>query len=470
MVTPAAKREAVAHLRTAFDMSEWRACRTIDCMRMTVRYRSRRPDDTELRQGLRALAHERRRFGYRRLHVLLRREGFTVNHKRLFRLYREERLMVRRRGGRKRAMGTRAPMLVPQLPNERWSLDFVADQFNDGRRLRILVVVDDCSRECLALVPDTSISGMRVARELDRLLTDRGTPKMIVSDNGTELTSNVILQWADDHKVAWHYIAPGKPVQNAFAESFIGRLRDELLNETLFRSLAHARTALEAWRADYNTNRPHSRLGSQRRLGELRLPDSGRRRGRTDSAALSAPQSSARPHSKLEVKEWAQVKRAIILREVACHCPPRGRLFACLFCSPATAHQVVSAGVRVRSGNAFASRRLQDRENAAAIAHNLTRSLARSEHCAMVNLAYRRFFDRGQGARPFGVFGGHATSGRPCGPTRGVAASTTSAVAFHSIGPRAGAYRQIGSSNCAGKRSRSRRCPSGCGSQPGHRP
>ena len=201
MVTPAAKREAVAHLRTAFDMSERRACRTIGCVRMTVRYRSRRPDDTELRQRLRALAHERRRFGYRRLHVLLRREGFIVNHKRLFRLYREERLMVRRRGGRKRALGTRAPMLVPQLPNERWSLDFVADQFIDGRRMRILVVVDDCTRECLALVPDTSISGIRVARELDRLLADRGKPKMIVSDNGTELTSNAILRWADDHKV-----------------------------------------------------------------------------------------------------------------------------------------------------------------------------------------------------------------------------------------------------------------------------
>jgi putative transposase len=228
---------------------------------MTVRYRSRRPNDDELRRGLRALAHERRRFGYRRLHVLLRREGFTVNHKRLFRLYREERLMVRRRGGRKRALGTRAPILVPQQPNERWSLDFVADQFIDGRRMRILVVVDDCSRECLALIPDTSISGIRVARELDRLLVDRGKPKMIVSDNGTELTSNAILQWADDHKVAWHYIAPGKPMQNAFAESFIGRLRDELLNETLFRSLPQTRVVLEAWRADYNTNRPHSRLG-----------------------------------------------------------------------------------------------------------------------------------------------------------------------------------------------------------------
>jgi putative transposase len=281
MVTPAAKREAVAHLCTAFDMSERRACRTIGCVRMMVRYRSRRPDDAELRQRLRALAHERRRFGYRRLHVLLRREGFEVNHKRLFRLYREEQLMVRRRGGRKRALGTRAPMLLPQWPNERWSLDFAADQFIDGRRMRILVVVDDCTRQCLALVPDTSISGIRVARELDRLLVAYGKPKIIVSDNGTELTSNAILQWADDHAVAWHYIAPGKPVQNAFAESFIGRLRDELLNETLFRSLPHARAALEAWRTDYNHHRPHSRLGwmspviyaAQRRSAALRSTD-----------------------------------------------------------------------------------------------------------------------------------------------------------------------------------------------------
>ena len=136
-----------------------------------------------------------------------------MNHKRLFRLYREERLMVRRRGGRKRALGTRTPMLVPQWPNDRWSLDFVADQFIDGRRLRILVVVDDCTRECLALVPDTSISGTRVARELDRLIVAYGKPTTIVSDNGTELTSNAILRWTDDHKLEWRYIAPGKPVQ-----------------------------------------------------------------------------------------------------------------------------------------------------------------------------------------------------------------------------------------------------------------
>ena len=274
----------------------------IGCVRMTVRYRSRRPADTELRERLRALAHERRRFGYR-LHVLLRREGFIVNHKRLFRIYCEERLLVRRRGGRKRALGTRAPMLIPEWPNDRWSLDFVADQFIDGRRLRILVVVDDCTRECLALVADSSISGIRVARELDRLLGDRGRPKTIVSDNGTELTSNAILRWADDHKVAWHYIAPGKPVQNAFAESFIGRLRDELLNETLFRSLAHARAALEAWRADYNSERPHSRLGwmspaiyaAERRSAALRSTDGSAPR----TAAITAQAGTTNPQTPM---------------------------------------------------------------------------------------------------------------------------------------------------------------------------
>src|SRR6516225_7270404 len=212
-------------------------------------------------QRLRALAHERRRFGYPRLHVLLRREGFIVNHKRLFRIYREERLLVRRRGGRKRALGTRAPMLIPEWPNDRWSLDFVADQFIDGRRLRILVVVD----------------------------------------NGTELTSNAILRWADDHKIAWHYIAPGKPVQNAFAESFIGRLRDELLNETLFRSLAHTRAALEAWRADYNSERPHSRLGwmspaiyaAERRSAALRSADGSAPR----TAAITAQAGTTDPQT-----------------------------------------------------------------------------------------------------------------------------------------------------------------------------
>ncbi|MET3338839.1 putative transposase [Bradyrhizobium japonicum] len=242
-------------------MSERRACKAIGCCRMTIRYRTTRADDAALRQRMRAIAEVRRRFGYRRLHVLLRREGYLVNHKELFRLYREERLAVRRRGGRKRALGTRAPMVVPIAPNDRWSLDFVSDQLTDGRRFRILTVVDECTRECLALVADTSLSGSRVARELDRLMIERGKPKMVVSDNGIELTSNAILTWADQSRVDWHYIAPRKPTQNAFIESFNGCLRDELLNETLFTSLAQARVELGHWRADYNDTRPHSQLG-----------------------------------------------------------------------------------------------------------------------------------------------------------------------------------------------------------------
>jgi putative transposase len=151
-------------------------------------------------------------------------------------------------------------MLVPLVPGERWSLDFVSDQFTDGRRFRILAVVDDCTRENLALIVDTSLSGTRVARELDRLIAGHGKPKMIASDNGTEFASNAVLAWADKTRIEWHYIAPGKPTQNAFIESFNGRLRDELLNETLFSSLTQAQAMLAGWRRDYNTTRPHSAL------------------------------------------------------------------------------------------------------------------------------------------------------------------------------------------------------------------
>jgi putative transposase len=261
MVTPAVKREAVVHLKGAHEMSERRACRVIGCQRMTIRYRSRRPDDPKLRERLVALARERRRFGYRRLLIFLRREGFVVNHKRLFRIYREEQLMVRKRGGRKRALGTRTPMPVPALPHDLWVLDFVSDQLDTGRRFRVLAIYDVCTRQCLAAIADFSLSGRRVARELDLLIGVHGKPRTVGSDNGTELTSNAILAWTAATGVDWHYIDPGKPVQNSFIESFNGRLRDEFLNETLFTSLAQARTALEAWRRDYNTVRPHSRIG-----------------------------------------------------------------------------------------------------------------------------------------------------------------------------------------------------------------
>ena len=261
MVTPAAKREAVAHLTGIHEMSERRACRVVGCQRMTVRYRSRRQDDPRLRERLVALARERRRFGYRRLLIFLRREGFVVNHKRLLRLYREERLMVRKRRGRKRALGTRTPMPVPARPNELWVLDFVADQLVSGRRFRILAIFDVCTRRCLVAIADFSLSGKRVARALDQLIAVHGKPTAIGSDNGTELTSNAILTWTTDSQVDWHYIDPGKPVQNAFIESFNGRLRDEFLNETLFTSLAQARATLEEWRRDYNNVRPHSSIG-----------------------------------------------------------------------------------------------------------------------------------------------------------------------------------------------------------------
>ncbi|WP_245497252.1 IS3 family transposase [Mesorhizobium sp. M5C.F.Ca.IN.020.32.2.1] len=258
-MTPAAKRKAVARLKEGFGMSERRACKAIGCCRMTVRYETSRPDDREVRERMKAIAQERRRFGYRRLLVMLRREGLVVNHKKLFRLYREEKLAVRRRGGRKRAIGTRAPMLVPLRPDERWSLDFVST----GAASASWPSSTTARESACALIVDTSLSGMRVARELDRLTTERGRPRMIVSDNGSEFTSNAILSWADQNRVEWHYIAPGKPMQNGFIESFNGRLRDELLNETLFTSLAQARVAIALWRADYNTARPHSQIAWQ---------------------------------------------------------------------------------------------------------------------------------------------------------------------------------------------------------------
>ena len=263
MVGPAVKREAVAHLQAVMGLSERRACSIVGVDRKMVRYQSCRPPATELRGRLRNLANERRRFGYRRLFILLRREGEPSGINRIYRLYREEGLTVRKRRSRRRAAGARAPILVEAKANARWSLDFVHDQFVCGRRFRVLNIVDDVTRECLAAIPDTSISGRRVARELTDLIARRGKPGMIVSDHGTEFTSNAILAWSKDHRVEWHYIAPGKPMQNGYVESFNGRMRDELLNESLFFGLDHARSAVAEWREDFNTARPHSSLGYQ---------------------------------------------------------------------------------------------------------------------------------------------------------------------------------------------------------------
>jgi putative transposase len=259
-VRPAARRAAVRHLRERFAVSARRACRVVGAARSGVRYRPRGRDDAALRARLRELAAERRRFGYRRLHPLLRREGMTVNHERVERLYREEGLTVRRRPRKRVASGRQAQPGSAAAPNEQWSVDFLSDSLAWGRRIRLLAVLDTFTRESLAIEVDTSLPGARVVQVLDRLVAARGTPREIVLDNGPELTSRVLDQWASDRGVRLRFIAPGKPVQNAFIESFNGRLRDECLNEHWFLGLGDARRTVGAWRQDYNGARPHSAL------------------------------------------------------------------------------------------------------------------------------------------------------------------------------------------------------------------
>lgn len=262
MVTPAVRRQAVALVEQVFAVSRRRACEVLSVSRRRVNYRTKK-NDAALRARLKVLAVERRRFGYRRLAIMLKRDGHRHNIKKIYRLYREEGLMVKRRKGRKRAMGTRLPLPKPDSINQVWSLDFLSDSLSDGRRFRVLGVIDQCSRECLALVADTSIGGARVVRELDVLVAHHGKPLRIVSDNGTELTSRAVLIWAQDNGIDWHYITPGKPSENGYTESLNGKIRDECLNENVFTSLTYARHLIEAWRQDYNNVRPHSSLGYQ---------------------------------------------------------------------------------------------------------------------------------------------------------------------------------------------------------------
>jgi putative transposase len=257
------RRGAVRYLRARFLISERRACRLVGVGRSTLRYQGRTRDEAALRKRLCELAAERRRFGYRRLQVLLRREGVVVNHKRVLRLYRDEGLTMRRRK-RKRVAQVRGPALLAVVgPNQRWALDFVSDALAWGRRIRLLAVIDVVTRECLVIEVDTSLPAERVGRVLSRIVAERGAPKEIQLDNGPELTSRVLDQWAYDRSVQLRFIDPGKPVQNAFIESFNGRLRDECLNEHWFVSLGDARRLVEAWRLDYNRVRPHSSLANR---------------------------------------------------------------------------------------------------------------------------------------------------------------------------------------------------------------
>lgn len=261
---PAQRRAAVQVLQERFGFSQRRACRLVGAGRASVRYRSRgSKDDGALRERLRELAAARPRFGYRRLHVLLRREGLTVNHKRVARLYRAEGLAVRRRKRKSRGRIRRGRPPAPHGANEQWALDFLEDALASGRKIRLLSIIDVFTREALSLEVDTSLPGRAVVRGLDRLRAQRPLPSRLVLDNGPELISRVLEQWAHDHGVTLHFIDPGKPTQNAHCESFHGRLRDECLNEHWFLSLGEARRIVEAWRRDYNQARPHSALGYQ---------------------------------------------------------------------------------------------------------------------------------------------------------------------------------------------------------------
>ena len=238
-----------------------RACGLIRISRSLYRYRSRRPACVELRERICEIAALKRRYGYRRIHIKLRREGWTVNRKLTYRLYREAGLAVRRRKRKRIGPFERKPLPKPLVANDSWSMDFMSDGLADGRRLRCLTIVDDCTRECVAIEVDTSITGSRVKAVLERLADLRGLPRSITVDHGPEFEGQVMDAWAYQRGVGLSFIRPGKPNDNAYIESFNGKFRDECLNEHWFRSIAHAREVIEDWRVEYNGERTHSSLG-----------------------------------------------------------------------------------------------------------------------------------------------------------------------------------------------------------------
>jgi putative transposase len=242
-----------------FAASQRKACELANIARSSFRYRANTDKDDSLREKLTQLAHEKPRYGYRRLAVLLRREGQIVNHKRVFRVYRAAGLSVKRKK-RKRLMRIGQPAFTASRPNQQWAIDFVHDRMANGRTIRVLSVVDTFTRECLALEVDTCLPSRRVIRALDRVIAVRGKPERIRMDNGSELTSRHFLAWGIDQRIELVHIQPGKPIQNAHVESFHGRLRDECLNTQWFRNLWHARRQIAAWRDEFNQQRPHSSL------------------------------------------------------------------------------------------------------------------------------------------------------------------------------------------------------------------
>jgi putative transposase len=256
----AAKRECVCKLQ-AQGLSERAACRLVGLSTSVLRYRPRGDGNDTLRECLKALAGQHRRHGYRMLHSRLRNDGWAINVKRTYRVYREEGLMVRKRRRKKRPVAERQPLVRPVQPNEVWSMDFVFDELANGRRVKTLTVVDDCSKEAVQIAVDTSIPALYVTRVLDQVKAERGLPKVIRTDNGPEFAGRTMQTWAAKNGVELRFIQPGKPVQNAYIESFNSRFRDECLSQHWFASLSHMRSVIDNWREDYNHHRPHSTLG-----------------------------------------------------------------------------------------------------------------------------------------------------------------------------------------------------------------
>lgn len=293
MVTPAARREAVEVAMKGHSMSRRRACGLVGLQRSQSYYEASPVDDGPLREKLKEKAAERPRFGYRRLHVLLQREGFEDNHKRVFRVYQEEKLQVRRKRRKCTAKYRGEPRLEPTRPNQRWSMDFVHDVTFDGRKLKFFNVVDDFTRENLAIEVDTSIGGHRVSQVLERIIAARGLPEAILSDNGPEFISRALDAWAYGRGIRHQFIEPGKPMQNAYIESFNGKLRDECLNESYFAGVLDARKIAAAYRRDYNHVRPHSSLDNMTpmefaaRTAAKFLPPRGENQG--DGLGLTIP-------------------------------------------------------------------------------------------------------------------------------------------------------------------------------------
>lgn len=244
-------------------MSERRACRIVKLSRASLAYEAKPNDDHIILDRMKEIVTERPRFGCPRVHYLLRREGLVKNHKRTARIYRLANLQIKNRRRKRRIFKPENPLPPLQRANERWSMDFVHDNLHDGRSIRMLTMIDEFSRESLAVEVDTSLSSKRVIRVLDRLKMERGLPLEIGIDQGPEFTSKILMGWAKDNGVNLHFCTPGDKNENAFIESFNGRLRDECLNASWFTSVQDARNQIEIWRCDYNKNRPHRSLGGQ---------------------------------------------------------------------------------------------------------------------------------------------------------------------------------------------------------------